>query len=82
MLRMPQWAEIRHYHRWRNQYGGMKGPEMKRLKERVQQHADERRNELHSDHDVEMLGDERARAEGHGHGREPIVLKRSPLARP
>ena len=21
------------YHRWRNQYGGMKGPEMKRLKE-------------------------------------------------
>jgi putative transposase len=22
------------YHRWRNQFGGMKGPEMKRLKER------------------------------------------------
>jgi transposase-like protein len=21
------------YHRWRNQYGGMKGPEMKRLKD-------------------------------------------------
>ncbi len=27
------------YHRWRNQYGGMKGPEMKRLKELEKENA-------------------------------------------
>ena len=27
------------YHRWRNQYGGMKGPEMKRLKELERENA-------------------------------------------
>jgi putative transposase len=27
------------YHRWRNQFGGMKGPEMKRLKELEQENA-------------------------------------------
>jgi transposase len=27
------------YHRWRNQYGGMKGPEMKRLKDLERENA-------------------------------------------
>ena len=27
------------YHRWRNQYGGMKGPEVKRLKELERENA-------------------------------------------
>lgn len=27
------------YHRWRNQYGGMKGPEVKRLKELEKENA-------------------------------------------
>lgn len=27
------------YHRWRNQFGGMKGPEMKRLKELERENA-------------------------------------------
>ena len=27
------------FHRWRNQYGGMKGPEMKRLKELERENA-------------------------------------------
>jgi putative transposase len=27
------------YHRWRNQFGGMKGPEMKRLKELEKENA-------------------------------------------
>lgn len=27
------------YHRWRNQFGGMKGPEMKRLKEMEKENA-------------------------------------------
>jgi len=31
------------YHRWRNQYGGMKGPEMKRLKELEKQCAMQKR---------------------------------------
>ncbi|MEE8468709.1 MAG: transposase [Planctomycetota bacterium] len=32
-MRSRSGSKFQTYHRWRNQYGGMKGPEMKRLKE-------------------------------------------------
>ena len=42
------------YHRWRNQYGGMKGPEMKRLKELEKECAMQKR--LIADQALEILG--------------------------
>ena len=42
------------YHRWRNQYGGMKGPEVKRLKELEKQCAMQKR--LIADQAIQILG--------------------------
>jgi len=45
------------YHRWRNTYGGMKGPEMKRLKELEKENAQLKRLVAEQALDVRVLKD-------------------------
>ena len=45
------------YHRWRNQFGGMKGEEMKRLKERERENAQLKRLVAEQALDNRMLKD-------------------------
>ena len=45
------------YHRWRNQFGGMKGEEMKRLKQLEQENARLKRVVADQAHDIRVLKD-------------------------